>query len=66
MAEPTLEKRVTSLERQFEEFKQGAGSSIASWRDTFGMFANDPEFDEVVRLGKEYRQKQRPKRAKRT
>ncbi len=24
--------------------------------DTFGMFADDPEFDEIVRLGREYRE----------
>jgi hypothetical protein len=23
--------------------------------ETFGMFAGDPEFDEIVRLGREYR-----------
>jgi len=23
--------------------------------ETFGMFAADPEFDEIVRLGREYR-----------
>ena len=65
MAKPALEKRVASLEREFADFKQRLGAAPATWRETFGMFADDPEFDEIVRLGKEYRKKQRPSRTPR-
>jgi hypothetical protein len=30
------------------------------WRDDAGRFANDPEFDEIVRFGREYRESLRP------
>jgi hypothetical protein len=30
---------------------------LASVGETFGMFAADPEFDEIVRLGREYRER---------
>jgi hypothetical protein len=29
---------------------------LANVQDTIGMFANDPEFDEIARLGREYRE----------
>ena len=61
MAQRALEKRVASLEREFEDFKKRLGASPTTWRETFGMFADDPEFDEIVRLGKQYRKKQRPR-----
>ena len=65
MAQRALEKRVASLESEFAAFKQRLGSSPTTWRETFGMFADDPEFDEIVRLGKEYRKKQRAPRTRR-
>ncbi len=52
-----LEKRVHDLERQVAELRgeQRPLRSLSSVGDTFGMFAADPEFDEIVRLGREYR-----------
>jgi hypothetical protein len=52
-----LEQRVLDLERQVAELQRAVKplrpySSVA---DTFGLFANDPDFDEIVRLGREYR-----------
>jgi hypothetical protein len=53
-----LEQRLSELERQVAELQREARPlrPIASVKDTFGMFANDPEFDEIVRLGREYRE----------
>jgi hypothetical protein len=34
------------------------------WVDHAGRFANDPVFDEIVRLGREYRESLRPKQRK--
>jgi hypothetical protein len=28
---------------------------MSSVEETFGMFGEDPEFDEIIRLGREYR-----------
>ena len=53
-----LEQRVHELERQFAEMRCVLRPSkpLSSVADTFGMFAADPQFDEVVRLGREYQQ----------
>ena len=52
-----LEQRLSELERQVAELQREVRPlrSLASVQDTFGMFANDPDFDEIVRLGREYR-----------
>ena len=52
-----LEKRVDDLERQIAELRSELKplSPLSSVGETFGMFAADPEFDEIVRLGREYR-----------
>lgn len=51
-----LEQRVSDLERQIAELRRaGTLHPFPSMHDTYGMFANDPEFDEIVRLGREYR-----------
>jgi hypothetical protein len=34
------------------------------WQKTAGAFKNDPVFEEIVRLGKEYRESLRPGRKK--
>ena len=53
-----LEQRLGELERQVAALQREARPlrPLASVQDTFGMFANDPEFDEIVRLGREYRE----------
>ena len=62
MSTGTLEQRVLALEREVEALKQKpvarADLPVVSkeWDKTFGAFANDPGFDEMVRLGKEIRE----------
>jgi hypothetical protein len=53
-----LEQRLTELERQIAALQQAARPlhPMPSVQDTFGIFANDPDFDEIVRLGREYRE----------
>lgn len=60
MLNQKLEERVETLERQFAEFKQQMSSPAApgDWRETFGMFRDDPEFDEILRAGREFRQRE--------
>jgi hypothetical protein len=52
-----LEQRVRDLERQVAELRSEPRpfKPLSSVAETFGMFAGDPEFDEIVRLGREYR-----------
>ena len=52
-----LEQRVRDLEQQVAELRREIKplGPLGSVAETFGMFANDPDFDEVVRLGREYR-----------
>ena len=52
-----LERRVHDLERQVAELRATLGNlrPPQSVAETFGMFGGDPEFDEMVRLGREYR-----------
>jgi hypothetical protein len=53
-----LEQKVNDLERQVVELQRQIKPlrPMTKVADTFGMFANDPDFDEVVRLGREYRE----------
>jgi hypothetical protein len=53
-----LEQRLSELERQVATLQRQVSplQPLSSVHETFGMFANDPEFDEIVRLGREYRE----------
>ena len=53
-----LEERVNDLERQVAQLRREMRPlrPMISVEDTFGMFADDPDFDEIVRLGREYRE----------
>ena len=52
-----LEQRVRDLERQVAQLRGELKPlrPLGSVQQTFGMFAGDPEFEEIVRLGREYR-----------
>jgi hypothetical protein len=52
-----LERRVTELEREIAELRRELKPmhSLKNVAETFGMFADDPGFEEMVRLGREYR-----------
>ena len=54
-----LEQRVVDLERQVAELRgeRKAPGVPRAIEATFGMVGDDAEFDEIVRLGREYRQK---------
>lgn len=53
----SLEERVTVLEKELNKLKHIFQDPHVEkdWRKTFGMSANDPGFDEMVRLGEEIR-----------
>ncbi len=53
-----LEQKVNELQRQVAELRRDIKPfrPLADIEETFGMFADDPGFDEMVRLGREYRE----------
>jgi uncharacterized protein YceH (UPF0502 family) len=53
-----LEQKVNDLQQQVAELRREIKPlrPLAKIEDTFGMFAGDPDFDEIVRLGREYRE----------
>ncbi len=59
-----LEKRVAALEKAVEELRaqlnKPAEKQEPWWITEAGRFANDPVFDEIVRLGREYRESLHP------
>ena len=57
-----LETRLSKLEQEIREVHellkaQQAGQPPKDWRSTYGMFAGDDDFGEVIRLGREYRER---------
>ena len=59
-----LETRVVELEKIVAELKAQVGGDQQNkepwWRAEAGKYANDPVFDEIVRLGKKWRDSQLP------
>lgn len=53
----TIEERIAILEKELIRLKHIVQGTRAEqdWRKTFGMSANDPGFDEMIRLGREIR-----------
>ncbi|HKQ77076.1 MAG TPA: hypothetical protein VJ810_25495 [Blastocatellia bacterium] len=70
MAVAEIEIRLAALEAEVAELKQRLEQPTESrrhWVDkVFGAFADDPDFLEAMRLGRKYRESQRPKAAKRS
>jgi hypothetical protein len=52
-----LEQKVNELARQVAELRRDINPlrPFPRVEDTFGMFAGDADFEEIVRLGREYR-----------
>jgi hypothetical protein len=65
MATGSLEDRVRALENEMALLKarlEPMKRTSADWLDKiYGSFANDPIYEEAMRLGREYRESQRPK-----
>ena len=69
MAVQEIEVQVTALEAEVTELKQKleavANPASPWWQGIYGTFANDPLYQEAMRLGREYRESLGPKPAKR-
>ena len=60
-----LEKRVENLEKELAVVKKTISRAVKAkkdWRAWYGTSKDDPEFDEMVRLGQKYRQSQKEDR----
>jgi hypothetical protein len=70
MTKEELENRVSTLEHKLAEMQQQLASIAgkkdhpnphgAWWVETAGKFKDDPVFEEIIRLGREYRKSQVP------
>jgi hypothetical protein len=64
----SLEERVALLEREVARLtghlENTAPADTPWWEQIAGTFADDPAFEEAVRLGREYRESLRPRRAR--
>jgi uncharacterized protein YhaN len=64
-----LEQRVAELESEVAKLKANQKTNsdpVNAWVDRiFGTFANDPDYEEAMRLGRKYRESTRPKPKKR-
>jgi hypothetical protein len=65
-----IEQRLTMLEKAVEdlrtEVKRLPAPGERWWRNHAGRFKDDPVFEEIVRLGREYRESLRPGRPRRS
>jgi hypothetical protein len=65
MTKVQLERRIHALEAQVAWLKakleEAVGPQVPWWQKIMGSFENDPEFDEAMRLGREWRESFRPK-----
>jgi len=65
MAELSLEERVAALEAKVEQLQRGRAVTTpqddrAWWEKRVGLFKDDPDYDEAMRLGREWRESFRP------
>ena len=63
MAHLTLEERVAALEAKVTHIEANGADKTTEprgWKSIVGIFENDPEFEEAMRLGREYRESLRP------
>ena len=59
----TIEQRLAQVEKELADLKNDVRGlrSAGNWIDAIsGTFKDDPEFDEILRLGKEIRDADRP------
>ncbi len=54
-----LEKRLASLEAEVAKLKHEDGTPW--WEEWFGAFANDSHFEEAMKLGRKWRESQKPR-----
>ena len=63
MAQSSLKHRMDVLEQELLKLKEQikTPSEKPWWEELFGVYKDDPAFEEAMRLGREYRESLRPK-----
>ncbi|MEZ6153384.1 MAG: hypothetical protein R3C09_25055 [Pirellulaceae bacterium] len=57
----TIESRLARIERELAILKARTSRDKSNWiAEITGSFKDDPDFDEIVRLGKEMRDAEQP------
>jgi hypothetical protein len=59
-----LESRVKALEQAVTELQEQSKATKNPWLKIIGHFKDDPVYDEIVRLGRAYRESQHPDKKK--
>jgi hypothetical protein len=64
MSNTEIEKRLADLEAEVALLKSkleknGSKDETPWWKQRIGMFADNPAYDEAMRLGREYRESQK-------
>lgn len=63
MSNAEMETRISALEKELNilksKFEKIEKKELPWWKQIAGTFANDPIYDEAMRLGREYRLAQR-------
>jgi phosphoenolpyruvate-protein kinase (PTS system EI component) len=65
MTNTELENRLSAVETELALLKnkveqKNGTNEIAWWKQHIGIFADDPMHEEAMRLGREYRESQKP------
>jgi hypothetical protein len=70
MASIKLDERVAALEKDVARLKglldEKKAPQQPGWRKIVGSFANDPAFDQAMRLGRKWRESFRPKKSRKS
>lgn len=56
MSMSEIEARLTVLEAEVARLKEKQAPPVPWWETILGTFADDPTYDEAMRLGQQYRQ----------
>jgi hypothetical protein len=62
MTNAQIIKRLEAMEAEIEQLKREAPAEKLWWEQIAGTFENDPLYEKAMRLGRTYRQSQRPGR----
>lgn len=62
---PSVEERLSNLEEEVARLKEagrnGDANALPWWERIRGSFKDDPDYDEAMRLGRQWRESFRPK-----